>query len=516
MTKLQHSIARATILVALSASALSASALPSLRYTVNLNDRADTLFKVSLQVDRLSAANSIFQFAATAPGTYQIMDIGRFVRDFHAFDALGKEIATTRVSTNQWRFSAPTRVREIRYTMAPTWTTVVKENPVYLMCGSSLTEDHSLMNGQAVFGMPKGMQSVPISVKLLAPAEWKVATSLKLVAGAYQADDYDQLVDSPILAGRLTMARLDVTGVPVDIAVYATHDQINADQLRDAMRDMLTAAGEFLGKLPVDHYMFLYYFESRGQGAWEHSYGSEYSLPERPFTPQYGKQITDIAAHEFFHVVTPLNLHSEVVEHFNFETPVASRHLWLYEGSTEWAAHKMQLESGLKPAADYLATLVQKMKADRNGYDSTWSLTKLSLTSYSDSGQKQYPNIYQRGAIVAGLLDIKLLELSHGERGLRDLIQDLSRTYGKKRAFRDDSLMSIIVKRTDPAIGAFITSYIRDAQHLPVKEYYAKLGITLIEDEKGVPLRFEIDPNPTAEQLKLRTAWLGKRGKLVS
>ena len=515
MTNLR-SIFRATLPALFIATGAHASAPAPLRYTVNLNDRADTLFKVSLRVDRLTTANAIFQFAATAPGTYQVMDIGRFVRSFHAFDAAGKEIATERVSTNQWRLSAPTRVREIRYAMAPTWNTKVTENQVYLMCGSSLSDDHSLLNGQAVFGMPKGMQATPISVRLLAPTDWKVATSLKETGGLYLADDYDQLVDSPILAGRLTLSRLDVTGVPVDIAVYSRHDQINADQLRDAMRDMLNAAGEFLGKLPVDHYLFLYYFEARGQGAWEHSYGSEYSLPERPYTPQYGKQITDIAAHEFFHVVTPLNLHSEIVEHFNFETPVPSRHLWLYEGSTEWAAHKMQLESGLKPATDYLATLVQKMRTDRAGFDTTWSLTKLSLTSYSDSGQKQYGNIYQRGALVAGLLDIKLLELSHGERGLRDLIQDLSKQFGKKRAFRDDSLISIIVARTDPAIGEFINSFIRDAQHLPVKEYYAKLGITLVEDDKGNPVRFDVDPNPTPEQLRLRTAWLGKRGKLVT
>ncbi len=145
----------------------------------------------------------------------------------------------------------------------------------------------------------------------------------------------------------------------------------------------------------------------------------------------------------------------------------------------------MQLESGLKSAPDYLATLLQKMKSDRASYDTTWSLAKLSLTSYSDSGQRQYPNIYQRGAIVAGLLDIKLLELSHGEHGLRDLIQNLSQQYGKKRAFPDDSLFAIIAARTDPAIGDFINRYVRDAQHLPVKEYYAKLGITLVEDEKG-------------------------------
>jgi hypothetical protein len=59
--------------------------------------------------------------------------------------------------------------------------------------------------------------------------------------------------------------------------------------------------------------------------------------------------VTDIAAHEFFHVVTPLNIHSEIIEHFNFVmTPVPSRHLWLYEGTTEWAAHAMQLRAGLE------------------------------------------------------------------------------------------------------------------------------------------------------------------------
>ena len=49
------------------------------------------------------------------------------------------------------------------------------------------------------------------------------------------------------------------------------------------------------------------------------------------------------------------------------------------------------------------------------------------------------------------------------------------------------------------------------SEHLPIKEYYAKLGITLVEDDKGQPVRFEIDPNPTDEQRLLREAWLGRK-----
>ena len=69
------------------------------------------------------------------------------------------------------------------------------------------------------------------------------------------------------------------------------------------------------------------------------------SLQEGEFTDSVGRFVTDIAAHEFFHIVTPLNIHSEIIEHFNFVTPVPSQHLWLYEGTTEWAAHAMQFRS---------------------------------------------------------------------------------------------------------------------------------------------------------------------------
>ena len=110
--------------------------------------------------------------------------------------------------------------------------------------------------------------------------------------------------------------------------------------------------------------------------------------------------------------MTPLNIHSEIIEHFNFVTPVPSQHLWLYEGTTEWAAQAMQLRSGLKSPQDYLKKVIQKMRIDRANFDSTYSLRELALTSYSDSGQAQYGNIYMRGALTAGLLDIRLLELS--------------------------------------------------------------------------------------------------------
>lgn len=489
---------------------------PSLSYGIDLNRRADDLFHVTLRVSGLGPGNAVYQFASTAPGTYQVMNIGRYVKAFEALDAQGRRVPVEHISVNQWRLGDPARVRTIRYTVTETWDSPL-DHPIYKMCGTSIEADHVLINPHAVIGFPQGLQAAPIRLRLAYPAAWKVGTALKRTPdGVFVADTYDQLVDSPILLGRLTRARLTVTGVPIDVYAFSQTDKIKASQLLGAMSGMLNAAGHFLGKLPVDRYTFLYHFGGDGAGAWEHSFSSEYVLKEGEFSDSVGRRVTDIAAHEFFHIVTPLNIHSEIIEHFNFVTPVPSRHLWLYEGTTEWAAHAMQLRDGLKTPEEYLATLIRKMQIDHATFDTTYSLRELALTSYSDSGQAQYGNIYMRGALTAGLLDIRLLELSKGQRGLEDLIVDLTHRFGKRRAFPDSTFIDTLVAMTRPEVRDFFDHYVEDSQHLPVQEYYAKLGITLVEDEQGQPVRFEIDPNPSDEQRVLREAWLGRKPREAS
>jgi predicted metalloprotease with PDZ domain len=486
-------------------------------YAIDVTDRAADQFKVTAWVGGLTADNAVYQFAATAPGTYQVMDIGRFVRRFEAFDSAGRPVPVEQVSVNQWKLSDAPRVRTIRYSVAETWDTEVDRHEVYLMCGTSMEQDHVLINPHAVIGYPTGMQARPIRLRVTYPARWKVGTALERDrSGAYLAEDYDHLVDSPILLGRLTVASTRVTGVPVEIFTYSKTGKIASAQLLGAMDGMLQAAGRFLGKLPVERYTFLYHFEDRSAGAWEHSLSSEYVLKESEFTDSVGRAITDIAAHEFFHIVTPLNIHSEIIEHFNFVRPVPSQHLWLYEGTTEWAAHAMQLRSGLKTPEQYLNKIIEKMRIDRANFDSTYSLRELALTSYSDSGQAQYINIYMRGALTAGLLDIRLLELSKGARGLQDLIADLTRKYGKERAFPEATLVDTLVAMTHPEVRDFFERYIWESERLPIVEYYGKLGIRLIEDTDGTPLRFEIDSAATPGQKALREAWLGRKPRAAT
>ncbi|WP_242927403.1 PDZ domain-containing protein [Pontibacter vulgaris] len=463
---------------------------PELTYQVNLNDRTDDRFKVTLNVKGLKADNNIYQFASTAPGTYQTMDIGRFVSAFKAFDKKGRELEVKQISTNQWQLSKPEKVRKITYQVAETWDTKVDKNMIYRMCGTSLEQDHALINGQGVFGYVKGLQAAPLKVKLDYPQEWLIGTALKPdTKGYYTADNYDQIVDSPILLGNLTKAETKYKGTTIDIYTYSKTGMVKSEDLMANMTAMLGAANAFVVNFPVDRYTFLYHFEDQDWGAWEHSYSSEYVFKEAPLTPEFASRITDVAAHEFFHIITPLNIHSEIIERFNFETPTPSQHLWLYEGTTEWASDMMQLRGRLIDLPTYLGDLREKLYFD-DRMDKNYSLQKLSLTSYTPEGQKQYGNIYNRGALTAALLDIRLLELSGGKRGLREVINELSKEYGPKKAFPENKFFDLFTAKTYPEIGDFFNRYVKNAEPLPVEEYYGKLGISYkpsVKTGKKVP-----------------------------
>jgi predicted metalloprotease with PDZ domain len=111
------------------------------------------------------------------------------------------------------------------------------------------------------------------------------------------------------------------------------------------------------------------------------------------------------------------------------------------------------------------------------------SLRDLSINAYKYPDQ--YQNIYEKGPVTAALLDIYLLKLSDGKKGLREIILELSKKYGVHKTFNEDTFFDEIVSMTYPEIRTFIDKYIIHAEPLPLKEYFGWLGIDY-EEFKGI------------------------------
>jgi predicted metalloprotease with PDZ domain len=185
--------------------------------------------------------------------------------------------------------------------------------------------------------------------------------------------------------------------------------------------------------------------------------------------------IRDVSAHEFFHIVTPLNIHAEQIGNFDYNDPVMSKHLWLYEGTTEYASGLVQIKYGNMSVQDYLKVIESKIAAAKN-YNDSIPFTVMSegcLKKYKD----QYGNVYQKGALIGMCLDIQLRSLSQGKYGLQELMKELSKTYGKNKSFKDEELFAQIVKLTYPEIGDFFKKYVEGNETLPVAEMLALVGI---------------------------------------
>jgi predicted metalloprotease with PDZ domain len=182
-----------------------------------------------------------------------------------------------------------------------------------------------------------------------------------------------------------------------------------------------------------------------------------------------------IAAHEFFHVVTPLSIHAEQIGNFDYNNPEMSAHLWLYEGVTEYSATHVQVNQKMIDPEAYLNRL-RSYIIGAGKYNDTLPFTQMSkgaLAQYAD----QYGNVYQKGALIGMAVDIKLRELSGGNYGLRNLMTDLARTYGKNQAFKDEELFDKITALTYPEMRDFFQKYVAGSQPLPYAALFKTVGV---------------------------------------
>ncbi|MCW3086591.1 MAG: peptidase domain protein [Bacteroidetes bacterium] len=456
------------------------------RFSVDLTKCIDDKLTIELLTPAVSTSEVIYRLPKMVPGTYEIYDFGRFVSDFKVLDAQGNPLAFEHIDKNSWKISDAKKMAKITYRVEDTWDTDIKEKFVFEPGGSNFEADKNFMlNTHCLFGFFDEMLRTPYEINITHPANFYGTCSLTDVTykgnmDTYHVPDYYQLQDAPMMYDVPDTTILNVGGAQIIISLYSPNKVTTSKFLAGKINEILVAQKEYLGgTLPIKKYAYLIYLTattggSGASGALEHSYSSMYFLPEIK-EEQLAQTIRDVSAHEFFHIVTPLSIHAEQIGSFDYNNPQMSEHLWLYEGTTEYAAGLVQVKYGNMSVDDYLRIIENKM-AGAAGYNDSLPFTVMSrecLTKY----HSEYNNVYEKGALIGLCLDLKLRSLSNGKYGIQELMKDLSKTYGRTRSFKDDELFDQIVKLTYPEIGEFFKRYVAGSEPLPIAETLALAGI---------------------------------------
>lgn len=499
------------ILLGIGISPLSAQHL----FEIDLNKLEKDILPVKLTLEKAPSQEQVrFSFPATVPGTYDIQDFGRFILSLNAFGSDGKKLKVKKEGNNTFIISNAKQLHHLEYTVEDILDRKVKKHPVFGPVATNfIAGKNFIFNNGGIFGFFEGEESNPIRIHIRKPENLYGATSLPQSAitsteQQFLADSYHQLIDCPIMFSVPDTAQFFVGKTKVTISVYDVTGKPRAKHFYDILKRDMQAIDDFLPDLPVENYTFLVYiddlhevgdalngkmgffkkvklalkFRSLGIGALEHGNSSTYYLAD--FGPNFSikeisvdEQLSGAAIHEFMHILTPLGLHSQHIGNFNYTKPVMSKHLWLYEGITEYFANLIKYKGGVYTPDEYLRTMEVKLAEGQKFPAQEMAFTEMSAHVLEEKYHKHYGQVYQRGAVLGMLLDAEIQRLTQGKKALIDVVLTLNARYGAKKSFDEDSFIQEFVKEVHPDLQRFFDLYIEGKNQWKPNDQLNYIGI---------------------------------------
>ena len=499
------------------------------RTVVNLdlvNIKEDKV-KVTVDPGKFTSSEISFHIPKTVPGTYSIDNYGQFIENFKAIDYLGAQLLVIKTDVNSWKIEDATNLDKVTYLVNDTFD-IDGEKGVFSPTGTNIEKDKNmLLNLHGFVGYFDDLKEKPYQLIVNRPNNLYGSTSLTLAESLdlkenpnskkdiYLANRYFDIVDNPIMYSKPDTTYVNVEGIKVLLSVYSPSKVHTAKSMKPQIAKMISAQKRFLGDIDnTSKYSILLYLadpeelDAKGFGALEHHTSTVVILPETMPLETLNGAMTDVVSHEFFHILTPLNVHSNEIHYFDYNDPKMSQHLWMYEGVTEYFANLFQVNQGLIDNQGFYKRVSSQVEAAKN-YNDSLSFTYMSKNVLDEPYKDEYANVYQKGALIGMSLDIRLRELSKGETGILDLMKKLSEKYGKDTPFEDDQLIPTIVSLTYPEIQNFFDTYVTGSTPIPYDKFLGKAGVMLTTEDSATGFFLDgqvpyIDGNPENMELFFR------------
>jgi predicted metalloprotease with PDZ domain len=371
------------------------------------------------------------------PGSYLIRDFAGNLERLKATNSDGRPLTVTKISKNRWRIDTRD-VAELTLDY-DVWAGRINVAESWIESG------FALLNGAGVFLYNEQTRDRPQSVKADLPGSWSsIHTSLEAVEGEFLflARDYDELIDSPIVAGNTLEFDFEVNDQPYSLVLSGENVLWDGEAAAQDTARIVEAQQEFWGVNPFHRkYLFLNLFMDKFGGL-EHDHStvmmcSPWQMRGRD---DYIKWL-GLVSHEFFHAWNVRRMRPEALLEYDFDREMYTRELWLAEGLTSYYDNLLLFRGGLIDVGDYFDLLAEEFL----NYETTpgRAVRSAELASF-DTWIKQYKpdnnkvnstiSYYRKGALIGFVADMEIRRKTDNQASLDTVMREMYSRYGRDGA----------------------------------------------------------------------------------
>jgi len=473
--------------------------------SIDLTQIVDDKAPVTINPGRFTVDTVIYRLPRIIQGSYAVNDFGKYIDDLKAYDYNGNVLSVTKLDDNTWQIVNAKNLDKLEYYVNDTFDLEVRggigEEIPFSPGGTNISPENYVLNLHGFIGYFDSLKNAQYTLDVTAPANFERTSALQntnmksspdgtKITTSYFAPRYFDITDNPMMYGKLDVEEFMVGDIKIVLSVYSPNKKHKASTLKETVYKMMEAQKAYLGDINTTSRYDIYLYltdrsegQPKGLGALEHHTSTVAVLMETSTEERLAQSVIDVVGHEFFHIVTPLSVHSEDVHYFDYNQPTFSKHLWMYEGVTEYFAQHFQVYEGLIAPEDYYKEVNKQILISQNYYNDAMSFTEMSENVLDEPYKENYANVYQKGALIGMCIDILMREESNGNRSMLTLMKELSNKYGVDKPFDDESLIDEIVGMTYPSIGEFLNTHVVGGVPIDYSVFLEKMGL-IFEDRQ--------------------------------
>jgi predicted metalloprotease with PDZ domain len=433
------------------------------KYTIRFPQAKNHYADVELRCESGGQQQFELMMPTWTPGSYLIREYARHVETISASTAEGAELTVSRSRKNRWLVKCgAAKSVVIKYRLYCNQMTV-RTNQV--------ESDFALFNGASTFLSPVDARKQKHQVRIELPDDWKQAVcSLPNVDGDKQvfiAEDFDDLVDSPILCGNPNIYPFQV-GDREHLLVSIGEGEIwdGAATARD-LEKIVAEHHKLWGVVPYPRYIFFNLLVEAGGGL-EHD-NSTVMMISRWYYRDREKYVRwlGLASHEFFHTWNVRRVRPKPLVEYDYENEVYLRSLWIAEGITSYYDDLQLARCGLISQKEYLETVSKQIeKLQTTPGRNIQSLSDSSHDTWiklyrpnENSGNAQV-SYYNKGAVAALLLDVEIRSATDGKKSLDDIMRLLYERHANGVGYTPEEFQSLVAEVSGADLSNWFARYI--------------------------------------------------------